>query len=175
VEENSLLHTELELAEVYRRNVNAVYKLCYIYMKNAVEAEDAVQSVFLKLLQSHVTFTSHEHEKAWLITTSKNHCKDMLKSWWRRKRVDLESLPEIASCDEDKQATEIIEKLLILPEKYRIVLHLYYIEDYSTKEIAGILGRNESTIRSQLCRGRERLKIDLGGENLGQKSCKQNI
>ncbi|MCR6546941.1 RNA polymerase sigma factor [Dehalobacterium formicoaceticum] len=173
--DNSLLRTDKELAEMYQRNVNRVYKLCYIYLKNAVDAEDAVQSVFLKLLQSNVYFNDYEHEKAWFITTTKNYCKDILKSWWKRQRVDFETLPDIASQDKDKQEKEIIAKLLALPEKYRVVLHLYYLEDYSVKEIAKILGRNESTIRSQLQRGREKLKIDLGGKDLEQKSCEQNI
>lgn len=175
MEDNSLLRTDKELAEMYQRNVNRVYKLCYIYLKNAVDAEDAVQSVFLKLLQTDVCFNDDEHEKAWLIITTRNYCKDMFKSWWKRQRVDFETLPEIASRDEDMQEKEIIAKLLALPEKYRVVLHLYYLEDYSVKEIAEILGNNESTIRSQLQRGREKLKINLGGKDFGRKGCKQNI
>ena len=149
MENNSLLRTNKELAEMYQRNINRVYKLCYIYLKNAIDAEDAVQSIFLKLLQSNVYFNDYEHEKAWFITTTKNHCKDILKSWWKRQRVDFETLPDMASKDEDKQNIEIISKLLALPEKYRVVLHLYYLEDYSVKEIAKLLGRNESTIGSQ--------------------------
>lgn len=175
MEDNSLLRTDKELAKMYQRNVNRVYKLCYIYLKNAVDAEDAVQSVFLKLLQTDVYFNDDEHEKAWFITTTRNYCKDILKSWWKRQRVDFETLPEIASQDEDRQEKEIIVKLLALPEKYRVVLHLYYLEDYSVKKIAEFLGSNESTIRSQLQRGREKLKIDLGGKDFGQKACKQNI
>ncbi|MCR6545703.1 RNA polymerase sigma factor [Dehalobacterium formicoaceticum] len=173
--DNSLLRTDKELAEMYRRNVNRVYKLCYIYLKNTADAEDAVQSVFLKVLQLNLSFNDYEHEKAWFITTTKNCCKDILKSWWKRQRVDFETLPDIASQDEDTQEKVIIAKLLALPEKYRVVLYLYYLEDYSVKEIAKFLGRNESTIRSQLQRGRQKLKIDLGGKDLEQKSCEQNI
>lgn len=167
MEDNSLLRTDKELAKLYQRNVNRVYKLCYIYLKNAADAEDAVQSIFLKLLRSNVYFNDYEHEKAWFITTTKNHCKDILKSWWKRKRVDFETLPEIASQAEYKQEKKIIVKLLALPEKYREVLHLYYFEEYSVKEIAELLKRNESTIRSQLQRGREKLKNDLGGKDFG--------
>lgn len=175
MKDNSLLRTDKELVEVYQRNVNRVYKLCYVYLKNAVDAEDAVQSVFLKFLQSNVTFFDSEHEKAWFITTAKNYCKDILKSWWNRQRVDLETLPDIASNYEDQQEKEIILKLLALPEKYRVVLYLYYLEGYSVKEIAVYLERNESTIRSQLQRGREQLKIDLGGKDFGQEGCTQSI
>lgn len=175
MEDNSLLRTDKELAEMYQRNVNRVYKLCYIYLKNIADTEDAVQSIFLKLLQSNIYFNDYEHEKAWFIITTKNYCKDILKSWWKRQRVHFESLPDIASKVEDKQGIEIISKLLALPEKYRVILHLYYLEDYSVKEIATLLERNESTIRSQLKRGREKLKIDMGGRDFEQKSCGQNI
>lgn len=161
MENDSLLRTNRELAEMYERNVSRIYKLSYIYLRNPADAEDTVQSVFLKVLQSNVDFNDYEHEKAWFITTTKNHCKDILKSWWKRKRVDLEKLPEIASNDEYIQEREIIEKLLALPEKYRVVLYLYYLEDYSVKEISELLVRNESTIRSQLQRGRDRLKNNL--------------
>lgn len=176
MENNSLLRTEKELAEMYQRNVNRVYKLGYIYLKNAADAEDVVQSVFLNLLQTNVHFNDYEHEKAWFLTAARNCCKNMLKSWWKRRRVDFEAMPEIASQDQAAQEKEIIAKLLALPEKYRVVLHLYYLENYSTKEVAVLLGRNESTIRSQLQRGREKLKIDLlrRGDN-EQEYCSQNI
>lgn len=175
MENNSLLRTDKELAEMYQRNVNMVYKLCYIYFKNSVDAEDAVQSVFLKLLELNIYFNDLEHEKAWFITTTKNHCKDILKSWWKRQRIDFETQPDIISVDEDVEEKEIISKLLALPEKYRVVLYLYYLEEYSVKEISTLLGRNESTIRSQMQRGRKKLKIDLGGKDFGEKNCQQNI
>ncbi len=175
VENNFLLGTEEALAQMYQRNVDMVYKLCYIYLKDSVDAEDAVQSVFLKLLKSHIIFNDLEHEKAWLIVAAKNYCKDVFKSWWRQKRVDFDNLPEISSQVEDKQTTEVLSKLLALPQKYRIVVHLYYFEAYSTREISELLGTNESTIRTQLQRGRERLKIDLGGEYFGQRNCNKNI
>ncbi len=165
--DNSLSRTDEELAETYQRNVNMVYKLCYIYMKNTVDAEDAVQSVFLKFLKTNMVFNDFEHEKAWFIKTTKNLCKDTIKSWWRNFRVDLNTLPEIPSWDKGNQTSELLERLLALPEKYKSVLFLYYFEDYSVKEISKLLGRKESTIQSQLLRGREQLKIDLGGKYLG--------
>lgn len=167
MEDNSLLPIDEEWTELYQRHVSSVYKLCYVYLRNAADAEDVVQSVFLKLLQAKVAFNDYEHEKAWLITAARNHCKDILKSWWKRQRVDLESLPEAASQDEYMEEKEILGKLLALPEKYRVVLHLYYFEDYPVKEIAKSLGHNESTIRSRLQRGREKLRIDLGGKDIG--------
>lgn len=167
MENRSLLRTDGELAAMYERNVNMIYKLCYLYLKNTADAEDAVQSVFLKLLSTNPAFHDLDHEKAWLITTARNHCKDVLKSWWRKCRVDLDTLPEPTIRGSSTRMGEVLESLLKLPEKYKTVLFLYYFEDHSVKEISELLKRKESTIQSQLQRGRERLKIDLGGNSLG--------
>jgi len=163
MESNSLLCADKEFAELYQRNQNLAYRLCYLYLRNHADAEDAVQSIFLKLLQSNVVFNDINHEKAWFIITTKNHCKNVLKSWWSTRRVNFDTLPEIPYWDSDTEPGEVIAKLFALPAKYKTVLYLFYVEDYSVKEIAEILNRNESTIKTQLSRGRERLKIDLGG------------
>lgn len=97
MESNSLLRTDKELAELYQRHADLVYRLCYIYLKNPVDAEDAVQSVFLKLIQSQIMFNDHGHEKAWLTVTTRNYCKDVLKHWWKSRRADLDALPEISA------------------------------------------------------------------------------
>lgn len=159
-----LLRADKELAAVYQRHSKTVYRLCYMYLQNVADAEDAVQSVFLKLILSKKTFQDTEHEKAWLITTSKNHCNNVLKNWWRVSRVNLEDIPDMIVWDDDRERSkEVFSKLFALPEKYKTVLYLYYFEGYTTKEMASMLHRNESTIRTHLQRGREQLKIDLGG------------
>ncbi|MCA1293809.1 RNA polymerase sigma factor [Paenibacillus sp. alder61] len=163
MENNSLLRTDKELAELYQRHVDHVYRLSYIYLKNPVDAEDAVQSVFLKLIKSQMVFNDPEHEKAWLMVTTRNYCKDILKNWWKTRRVGIDAIPEISSWNSEEPSGKALAKLLSLPEKYKIVLYLYYIEEYSVKEISEMLGHKESTIQTQLSRGRERLKIDLGG------------
>lgn len=141
--ENSLLRTDKEFIGLYDRNVDRIYRLAYLYLKNADDAEDAVQNVFLKMLQSEVTFRDQEHEKAWLITVTRNHCKDVLRSWWRRKCVDLNCLSDVASQTDDVSARDMVMELLQLPEKYKIVLYLYHIEGYSIREISAILKRNK--------------------------------
>lgn len=166
MESDSLLRTDKELAELYQRHVDLVYRLCYIYLQHPVDAEDAVQSVFLKLIQSRQVFQDHEHEKAWLTVTARNHCKDILKHWWKIRRVALDALPEVPSWTGGEPSGAVLARLLSLPEKYKTVLYLYYFEGYSVKEIADLLARKESTILTQLSRGRKRLKIDLGGNGL---------
>jgi RNA polymerase sigma-70 factor (ECF subfamily) len=163
VDFNSSSGTDKELEEVYIRHIDTVYRLCFMYMKNTTDAEDAVSTVFLKLIKSRKHFNDHEHEKAWLICTARNTCKDFLKHWWRAQRTDLESLPEIPSWDNQEKAEEVLSALLSLPEKYKTVMYLYYYEGYSIKEISGMLKRKESTLQTQLAKGRQLLKIDLGG------------
>lgn len=99
---------DTEFAEIYGRNVGAVYKLCYVYLKNSFEAEDAVQTVFLKLLQAEIQFSSTEHERAWLIASSKNQCRDILKSWWRRRRTNFDSIAQIAQQQGESDSGEIL-------------------------------------------------------------------
>ncbi|GAA3413191.1 RNA polymerase sigma factor [Paenibacillus hodogayensis] len=166
MESNSLLRSDKELAELYQRHADLIYRLSYIYLKNPVDAEDAVQSVFLKLIKSQMVFNDHEHEKAWLTVTARNYCKDVLKNWWKIRRVALDALPEVPSWTGDEPSGKVFARLLSLPTKYKTVLYLYYFEEYSVKEISGLLGHKESTIQTQLSRGRKRLKVDLGGNCL---------
>ena len=149
-----------ELEELYSRNADMVYRICFMRLKSAEEAEDAVQNIFLRYLKKPKEFSDSEHEKAWFITAARNYCKDVFKFCGRLRRVDMESLPEQAETagSPENEESELFEKLMSLPEKYREILYLYYYEDYPTKEIAKLLGRNESTVRTQLSKGRERLK-----------------
>ena len=157
MERDILLPGGENFSDLYERNINMIYRIALMHLKVHVDAEDAVQSVFLKYLKAPPSFNDHEHEKAWFITTTKNYCRDILKRWWHSKKNDSD-IPEASTEIPLKSEGEITEKLMQLPEKYKDVLYLYYYEEYSIKEISAILKRNESTIRTQLCKGRERLK-----------------
>lgn len=161
--------------EIYERNIDMVYRLCFILLKNTADADDAVQSIFLKLYKHSKPFHDREHERAWLIVTTKNTCKDILKSWWRSRRVDLDNLPEKTHWDHDDQQKDILEQLLWLPEKYRTVMYLYYIEDYSIREMSKLLNRKESTIQTQLSKGRSSLKAEWGGMQIDREPIQGSI
>ena len=164
-----------EFRVIYQRNVRRVYRICLLYLKSPSEAEDATQDIFIKYLVKQMNFKNEDHEKAWFIVVAKNYCKDSLKSWWKSRRIDMESLPEISCSEEETNVTDILEKLLSLPKKYRIVMYLYYYEEYSIKQISDILNRKESTIQTQLSRGRNLLKERLGGVNSGRKKPKESF
>ena len=148
--------------QVYERNVNRVYSIAILFLKNRHDAEDVVQTVFLRFYNSLKAFNDLEHEKAWFIFSAKNASKDILKSFWRSKIVDIENIVDNSYLDRDDNIN-LFESLLALPNKYKVILYLYYYEGFSVNEISALIGRNQSTIRTQLSKGRKLLKLDMGG------------
>lgn len=155
------LRTGDSVHEVIRRYSDMVYRLAYARTGSKPDAEDVYQDVFFKLFRTGPEFESEEHLKAWLIRTTTHTSINLLKSAWRRyMRPETEiTQARPAASSENNSHGALDEALRQLPEKYRVVLYLHYYEDYSTEEIADILGCKPSTIRSQLKRGREKLKF----------------
>mgnify|MGYP003938757817 FL=1 len=155
------MRTDEELSQIYHRHVKTVYRVCFMYMKNSHDTEDMVQNTFLRLMKDGTRFESEEHEKAWLIRTATNLCKDHFRHWWSR-RVDIDAARDAAA--DDAAIDETLESVLRLPSKYKTVIYMYYYEGYSTEEIARILGKKASTVRSLLHEGRKRLRIEMEGD-----------
>lgn len=145
---------EENICVVIEKYKDCVYKTAYTYCKNSHDAEDIFQEVFLKYLKSRPVFNDAVHEKAWFIRVTVNCSKNLLKSSWFTK---TSSLDENILC-EDKEEKILIDSVMRLPKKYRIVVYLYYYEEYSIEEISKLLKRKVSTIQTQLKRARERLK-----------------
>lgn len=150
-----------EFREFYDRQVKRVYRLAMVLMGNISDAEDVTQTVFLKAWEKKPDFRDADHEIAWILTTTRNQCKDIHKSFYRRKRADLENAPEPQVTLETQMDSEIWEALQSLAEKYRMVLYLYYYEGYSVRELSVILRRRESTLQTQLATGRKQMKFLL--------------
>ena len=153
---DSSLYVDEEIAKIYNRQYNTVYRVCFSFMENSVDAEDMVQETFLKLISSKKQFESEEHEKAWLIVTASNTCKDELRRWKRR----MEHIKSVFQQENVVQQEDdrVLEWVIALPVKYKQVIYLYYYEGYRTSEIANMLHCSESTVRNQLLRGRRLLK-----------------
>ncbi len=147
-----------EFREFYDRQVKRVYRLAMVLMGNISDAEDVTQTVFLKAWEKKPDFRDADHEIAWILTTTRNQCKDIHKSFYRRKRADLENAPEPQVTLETQMDSEIWEALQSLAEKYRMVLYLYYYEGYSVRELSVILRRRESILQTQLATGRKQMK-----------------
>ena len=150
----------LDIAAIYERHSKTVYRVCFAFMKNHADTEDAVQETFFRLIRKQPDFDNDEHEKAWLIRTASNICKNELKHW-RRKQTDLDAQTDIPA-PETSESAEIMEAIMALPERYKTVIYLYYYEGYQTAEIAKMLKKPHSTIRNHLREARLILKERLG-------------
>jgi len=147
--------------EIMLRQAHKLFRTATVIMKNKADAEDILQDVFIKLVEKSPQFESLEHETAWLVRVTVNFCKSRLRfHWWKKVVPLLESYP--AKTDEEYDITQAV---LALPSNFRIVINLFYYHGYSTREIAALTARKESTVRKDLTRARRLLKDFLEGEN----------
>ena len=149
-----------EITRVYYSHIDTVYRVCFSFMGNKQDAQDAAQAVFIKYMKSKQIFSDTEHEKAWLITASKNQCRDLHRQWWRKKVVMYDQLPEAAGEDSGSDDA-VTDSLLRLPAKYRIVLYLFYYEAYRLSEIADMLSLNVNTVKTRIKTAKKLLKMEL--------------
>lgn len=139
-----------------------LFKIAMVHLGNKSDVEEAVQEAFIKLLYKAPVFVDTEHEKAWVIRVLINICKNMTRSLWNKRVVRMEEVE--AYCDSAAD-TELVESVLRLPFKYKSVIHLFYYEDYSVKQIAETLRISESAVKMRLQRGREMLRFEMEEEN----------
>ena len=145
--------------QVYERYGPALYRFCLLQLKNAADAEDVLQEVFLKRLYRAPAFDSPEHEKRWLYRVALNQCRDELRRK-RRTEVPLEEAALLAMPEVDR---ELVRQVSALPEKLRTVIHLHYYEGYTVEELAQLLGVSVSAVKMRLKRGREALRREMEG------------
>ncbi len=142
-----------------------VYKLAYSYMRNRQDTDDIYQEVFLRFFRKKPEFESEEHEKAWFIRTTINCCKSYFLSGWVKRTMALE---EQTMGREDsyemEERSDLFYAVMELPVKYRTVIHLFYYERYTVREIAELLEEKVTTITTRLSRGREQLREVLDAE-----------
>ncbi|MBQ6786941.1 MAG: sigma-70 family RNA polymerase sigma factor [Lachnospiraceae bacterium] len=152
--------TVQELIERYQNNLFATaFNVC----KNAQDAEDVVQDTFIQYHASKKEFESEQHIRAWLLRVVINKAKNVNRTFWKQNKVSLEDYMETLSF-ETPESENLFETVMKLPEKYRIVIHLFYYEDYSVQEIASILQITQSNVKVRLSRGRQLLKESLKEE-----------
>lgn len=145
----------MDVLYLFHRYRDDVYRLAVNYTRNAQEAEDVCQTVFLKLIEQPELTPGKE--KAWLMQVTANECRDLLRSSWWRRTVPLEQAFHIPNTETD----ETIYLLRKLPPQYRVVLYLHYYEQYTTPEIAQLLKIPPGTVSTRLKRARDRLKTML--------------
>lgn len=169
MEKNSSLRTDEEIEEIYNRHVDTVYRVCFSHMKNKADTEDIVQETFLKLISGNWQFESESHEKAWLIVTACNACKDALKHW-RRKVENIDDYYPLLESAAPYEENDMLSAVLALPVKYKEVVYLYYYEGYHTSGIAKMLRCSDTAVRNRLSRARKFLKNKyIGGDCQNEK------
>ena len=158
------MRNETEANRAMDLYADMVRRICFVHMKNHADVEDVFQEVFLKYILYDKQFYSDAHEKAWLIRVAVNACKDMLKSFFRRKTDFIEDAGQAYVYNFDQGEREVLDAVFRLPDKYRDVIYLFYYEGYSAVEIAGILKKKVNTVYTWLDRAKKMLKGQLGGE-----------
>ena len=143
-----------EIERVMHTYGNMLFRLCLITLGNTSDAEDAVQETLIRYMQKAPEFKEAEHEKAWLLKVAANTCKDILRFRSRHQTIDIEEIKEFTK---DTSDSGILDALMTLPDKFRVVLVLYYVEEYSIEEIAGVIGRTTSAVKMRLQKGRSLL------------------
>ena len=152
--------TDNEFNRISEQYIDIVYRSAINICKNKSDAEDAVQNTFLKLLKSDIDFENEDHIRRWLIRVAVNECKNIWKSPWNKKISSFEELEKEPVYIENEKS-ELFAEVMSLPQKYSIVLHLYYYEDYSVREISRILGISETNVQTRLMRARKKLRVRL--------------
>ncbi|EFV02003.1 Sigma-70 region 2 [Pseudoramibacter alactolyticus ATCC 23263] len=150
----------LTTEEVVRRYGKRCFAAAFSVCQNAADAEDVVQEVFIRYHTKPRAFDSEEHLKAWLLRVAINRARDVCKSFWHRHRVTWEETMA-ALPFEAPEDSALFAAVMALPDKYRVVIHLYYYEGYAVREIAALLSRRENTVKSQLRRARALLREQL--------------
>lgn len=160
-------YSRTEIERIIEKYGNTIYRAAYIQVKSKSQADDIYQNVCMKLLRLKSQIDGEEHLKAWLLRATNDCCKDYWKStWYQKVTVDHQLVKEKGETYEEETSGYLTECMQQLSDKYRMILHLYYFEEYSIREIAELLHMKENTVASRLSRGREKLKqiFEKGGK-----------
>ena len=144
-----------QAAQILDTYGDTILRYAYSYLHNQSDTEEVLQDTLIQFLKTRPGFESDEHEKAWLLRVAGNLCKNRLKYNSLRQTDELR---EELIAEQREDLSFIWDAVQALPVQYREVIHLFYREGYSTREISQILGRKEATIRSDLSRGHGKLK-----------------
>lgn len=152
------VRTDEDIEETIHSYADMLYRICITMLKNPHDAEDVVQETFIGYYQNNRSFDSDEHKKAWLITVAVNKCKNLIGFFKRHDHISIDDIQEFAGvcCDDEERG--LLEELMKLPPKQRIVMELYYVEEYKIKEIADMLAVKEPAVKMRLQKGRSILK-----------------
>ena len=139
-----------------------VYRVAMARVSQSADADDIYQEVFLQLVKHVGKLRSLEHAKAWLIRCTINFCNSHHRSAWQKKTVGFGERPDFGQNDLSYEHIELLTAVRALSPEHQDVIHLFYYEGYSGKEIAYFLDISENTVKSRLRRARIELRSVLG-------------
>ena len=151
--------TESEYTSAVFRNQKRIYLIALSFLRSPEDAEDVMQNVLLKLWQRRIGFNDETHMDKWLTRVTVNESRSLLRK--RRGEVPLEEAEAVWTAPSFEPEQELIRAVLALPANLRTVIHLFYYEELSVKEIASLLRLSQSAVKTRLFRGREKLKQTL--------------
>ncbi len=142
---------------LFSRYKDSLFQAAFSVLQNRADSEDAVQMTMIQYFSSTQEFENEDHIKKWLFRTVLNKAKDIRRTFWRRNRMPLdETLANIPVTSEADG--RLLEAVAHLPARYRVVLQLYYYENFSTEEISRIIQISPAGVRKRLSRARSELK-----------------
>ena len=143
--------SEAQFNAIYDGYADTVFRVCFMYLGNNADAEDALQTTFLNLVRTWKD-DSIRNMKAWLITCAKNNCASTLRRGYRNEQKLEDWYAHYDYRD------ETIELVFALPKLERLSIYLHYYEGYTAAQISRLVGKTESTVRGYLYKGRLKLK-----------------
>ena len=154
-----------EFMQYYEKVYPQLYRTALFYMQNQQEAEDAVQDAVLAAYEKFHQLRDREKFAPWIMQILVNRCRRRMKTWFRREKdidgispsqeVELSSEPDFATAPAVKQV------FWELKEEERMIVALSVFGGYTSEEVAGILGRNHSTVRSKYRRALQKMRKKL--------------
>ena len=133
--------------------MDTIYRLAFSWLKSPADADDVTQEVLLRLYRTDREFENEEHVRNWIMKVTVNECRKI----WRRPFRTHENIEDYVETlvFEDANYRDLFEAVLHLDKVKRLTVVLYYIEGYSLKEIAEILGIPAATAGTRLSRARK--------------------
>lgn len=160
--------TDMEMSRMIDSYGDDILRLCTLYLKDRHWAEDALQDTFIKVWQKYSTYNGLSNEKTWITRIAINVCKNYLRTTWFMKTQTSDILEIVQDSKDDykrvDESIDVINAILGLNDRYRVVLLLYYYQEFSVKEISNVLEMKQSTVLSLLRRGRNQVKRKLNSD-----------
>lgn len=145
---------------------DSVLRMCYIYLRDYQLAEDVAQETFIRVYQNYGRFRNQSSVQTWILKIAINLCKNQMRThWWRyRSEKELLEVDTTGYYDGLVDRQTVLSEIGKLPIKYKEVILLYYYQQLTILEIAGLLNEKESTVKSRLVRARKKLKTKMEKE-----------